>query len=189
MIRQPKPIQPKEAAWLDFMEQALTLDFAQCGLDGLLPLLANAMEVDDQDIAIADHDPVYWRILQAVLAEKRASGIAINGPLQEWAFDVAEGKRTQPTRSQGQDRNLGRDMLIACTVAFIRDLGRPVATSDKGEGGSVCHIVSERTKNAAKRTSTKSAAKREGLSYETIRRIWRQYGSHFPPKVTQTKKG
>ena len=172
MIREPLPVQEREADWLRLMEGALSLDFAQTGIENILRFVAPLLDTNDHSrfAEASKHRPLAWKIMQAAVAHLRGQGRdairdAIGGPLAEWALDVAEGKLTRPlgeTRGRHLKQNLVRDVVIAATVAAIRDLQyRPIKASTPDEGGSICHIVADRS----------------GYSYGTVYRVWKEYRS------------
>lgn len=111
-------------------------------------------------IADSQDDWFAWKVLEYCVAAVRRRGRRMDGPLLDWALDVAQGTRERPTRKPGRDRrdNLDRDFFIYSTVyAIRRDCGIP-ATSETSED-SACHIVARRAK----------------LRYERVRQIWREF--------------
>ncbi len=172
MLRKPKPVQPQEEDWLQRMERGLRRDIAQPGLEGLTGFAA-CITHPSWLVHLSDREPLAWKALQAAVAELRKQGpdaiqAAVGGPLMDWALDVAEGKRKRPRGPQGRHpmENLARDMVIAATIAAIRDLGhRPVMGASREYDGSACHLVAARRK----------------LSYERVRDIWEKYRSRFKP--------
>ena len=116
-------------------------------------LFPNLIELSEEDLFI-------WEMLQAVLAHQRRhrSPESIDGPLLDWALDIAQGKRAPPRRPGRQlMANAGRNGMIAGTVDKIRRMGNRPATSNKQEReSSACHLVADRVH----------------LSYEAVRSIW-----------------
>ena len=99
-----------------------------------------------------------WKICQALIADLRRSDRVrlMESGLADWAFDVAEGRLTEPKR-RGPDpwekhpRNVG----IALAVDFICDVGLRTATSGID---SACYLV----------------AQRFGLAEKSVRTIWQE---------------
>ena len=166
MLRDPKPVQPKEEFLLALVE-GLVDDTAR--LDGLLRKgVASKLKLDSGLHAhLAEESKtgwLEWRVMKAAIAHLReqepdAMRDAVGSPLLAWALDVAEGKRTPPKRPRGRDPldNVVRDVVIADMVSRIHKLGhRALTGAAKDYDGSACHLVAERL----------------GMSYEAIRRIW-----------------
>ena len=147
------PIQPDEEPVLASLDAAVTL-----GRDRAAMLAAAAASVEEphdwpSHIAAAEHQPLIWDFLDAVIRDRRERGLAIEGPLLEWVLDrrPRQGGKYGP-----QPFNLlARNVAIVETVkAIVRKDHRP-ATTSKG-GGSACHLVAERI----------------GMSYRQVTRIW-----------------
>ena len=160
---------------LDLLEVVLARNVVPQDLDEIAELLSENLKRDPArwhaHIVASEQDALAWKTVKslvrkvrrqqpgslAVSTERDADWVAALEQLINWALDCFEGIRSEP-RTRGPDRrsNLMRNVAIAVTVNYIRNLGNRPATSNK-PGRSACHVV----------------AARLNLSYEAVRTIWR----------------
>lgn len=149
--------QPDEAYWLDMMEFVLA-SFPE-GLAAPAAILARVALGHPEKWPLyalaASQDPLAWKIMET-LACLVPRDLRAPNAVYTWALDVAGGKRQKPKDRPDKRKNGHRDSTIAVTVNGIRDLGRLPYASD--ERRSACRAVAERL----------------GMSYTTVRSIWRR---------------
>ena len=122
---------------------------------------------DEILVAGSERDPMAWKTCQALVGMLRESPFSEDlgeSPLLDWALDVAQGRRSLPTRpGRDRTRNIVRDLAIAKCIDEIRKVGLRPATTRNGDG-SAAHLVADRL----------------CYSHHTVSGIWKRYQHHFP---------
>ena len=85
MIREPLPVQEREADWLRLMEGLLSLDFAHPGIENILRFVAPLLDTNDHSrfAEASKHRPLAWKIIQAAVAHLRARAATLSATLSE----------------------------------------------------------------------------------------------------------
>ncbi|WP_419166416.1 hypothetical protein [Candidatus Palauibacter sp.] len=157
MSKPHPPVQPDEAKLLELLDAGLTFT----NRTDLVRLTASTLD-DPHDwpllVVAAEVDPLMWDMAVRIVRERRRHGLAVEGPLLEWALDGFVGIRTRPCGRPGPDPlpKVARDAVIRVIVQLLCNLGHRPAHTSKPEGRSALHLVAERL----------------NLSYLTVRRIW-----------------
>ena len=153
---------PDEGYCLDFLESVLA-GIALEGLDPIADLNAAVLERHPEKwgayIAASEKDLLAYKTVQVLLRNLRRQG-SVEGPVQEWAYDVAEGLCTVPTGGPDQRKKMLRNAAIIATVKMIGDVsGIPYEFDEprSGEPRTACHVVADRL----------------GMKFATVRTIWR----------------
>ena len=161
-----------ETYWLDLLEVTVR-EISPEGLDTLANQLAGFLESHPErwlvHIEASRKDLLAWKTVHALLKRFRnrppdslvvsedneETWRAAAALLNAWGLDVATGDRTKPPDGSDSRKQALRNSSIVVTVNGIRDLSGLPYESD--ERRSACDAVAERL----------------GMSYATVRTIWR----------------
>ncbi len=110
----------------------------------------------------SERDADAWMCVQRFLCFLRDDNSHIPSVLDEWAKDVACGKRKEPRRRRGDRRgspNVQRDWALNMAIAKLVSEGFPATQTEAtaAEPESACHIV----------------ARARGMKYETVASVWK----------------
>ena len=153
---------PDEGYWLDLLEFTLA-EMAPEGLDPIAALTAKMLERHPEKwrayIAASEKDLLAYKTVGALFSSLRRRG-PLEEPVQEWAYDVAEGLRPAPKDGSDKRKQALRNAVILAAVNGIHDVsGLPYDFDEpkSGEPRTACHAVAERL----------------GMPFTTVRTIWR----------------
>ena len=83
-----------------------------------------------------------WDTVRFLLNDVRDSGEDVPGELNEWALDVAGGRKDRPTRGRDQTTQV-RDELIFDAVTALVACGMSKTANEASDPESACHAVAE----------------------------------------------
>ena len=160
-----------ETYWLDLLEVTVREMFPE-GLDTLADQIAGFLESHPElwsaHIEASRQDLLAWKTVHTLLKRfrnPRPGSLIVSrddetsrrgaAALIAWGLDVATGDRTEPPDGSDSRKRALRNGAITATVNGIRDLGE--LPYESAERRSACHAIADRL----------------GMSYTTVRTIWR----------------